>query len=371
MNPKTGFVQRTPGGRWQARVSYRDPLSGRRREIKRTFDTKIEARNALQKIVDLSNGGASRAAVRTLYGLLSYFETTFVHPADIRDGVKVAGYKDVRSIKSNIATIRRLIPDRVLSDLRYDVLYAFKRALFADTYTRSNKPDAKRFKRSFANINRILALLRHVLMIAERQRWIDRNPFRMGEPLISIASEKKRDRALTFEEEEALLAACDHDDRRHIRPIIVCAIDTGMRLGEILKMQWSQISLDERIIRIPREHTKTGQPRIVGITKRLCAELLTVAQRLGDSGSVFGRRSSPKQSWATAVKLAGLKNLRFHDLRHTFASRMASAGVEMMHVSRLLGHADLSMTFRYTNLNEDSIRENVERVDAYVSSHVN
>ena len=75
--------------------------------------------------------------------------------------------------------------------------------------------------------------MRRLLNIAEREGWILRNPMRSGDPLISIADERKRKRIFTRDEELRLLAACENRYQKHLRPILICALDTGMRRGEI------------------------------------------------------------------------------------------------------------------------------------------
>src|SRR5438270_13486985 len=115
--------------------------------------------------------------------------------------------------------------------------------------------------------------MRRLLNIAEREGWILRNPMRNGDPLISIADERKRERIVTREEELRLLTACENRYRKHLRPIVICALDTGMRRGEIFGLKWSDVDFEERVLTIRAFNTKTMQERQVSLTTRLMIEL--------------------------------------------------------------------------------------------------
>jgi integrase len=96
---------------------------------------------------------------------------------------------------------------------------------------------------------------------------------RSGDPLISVADERKRERILTRDEENRLLAACENRYQRHLRPILICALDTGMRRGEILGLKWSDVEFEERVLTIRAFNMKTMKERQVSLTIRLAIEL--------------------------------------------------------------------------------------------------
>jgi integrase len=122
--------------------------------------------------------------------------------------------------------------------------------------------------RSITSVNRELEQLRAILNFAHREGWILRNPFQAGRAIISKADEEVRERVLTEDEETRLLAA-GVGPRAHLKAIIICALDTGMRRGEIFKLKWADVHLQEGIITIRKMTTKTGQARVCGITPRL------------------------------------------------------------------------------------------------------
>ncbi|HEX6187869.1 MAG TPA: site-specific integrase [Pyrinomonadaceae bacterium] len=134
-----------------------------------------------------------------------------------------------------------------------------------------------------------------------------------------MADERKRERIVTREEELRLLTACENRYRKHLRPIVICALDTGMRRGEIFGLKWSDVDFEERVLTIRAFNTKTMQERQVSFTTRLMIEL----ERLWEESPknrdflVFGFTDNVKKSWTSVRAKAGLPDVRFHDLRHT------------------------------------------------------
>lgn len=107
-----------------------------------------------------------------------------------------------------------------------------------------------------------------MLNVAQAEGWLIRNPFKTGESLISIADEKQRERILAPEEESRLLAACT-GRRKHLREIIIAALDTGCRRGELLKLRWNDVEFESRTITIQAFNTKTMRERKLTMTTRL------------------------------------------------------------------------------------------------------
>src|SRR5262249_38887431 len=157
-----------------------------------------------------------------------------------------------------------------------------------------------------------------------------------GEVVIVKSHEASRDRVLSHEEEGRLLAACT-GSRAYLRAILIMAVDTAMRRGEILKLTWAMVNLAQGIISLPGEITKTGKPRAIPITYRLQAKLkaLRAAEKSATTlalfptadSLVFGGAVDLKYAWQCACKEARISGLRFHDLRHSAVTRMIAAGV--------------------------------------------
>ncbi len=170
-------------------------------------------------------------------------------------------------------------------------------------------------------------------------------------------------RFLTDAEVEALLQACDDLKAHspHLRPIVETALLTGMRRGEVLSLKWDQIRNGFIYLR----ETKANKARQIPINDRLAAVLKEVRRKNQlKSEYVFcdsqGRRFyEVKRSFNSACRRAGLEDFRFHDLRHTFASRLVMKGASLKAVQELLGHADMKMTMRYAHLSQEHLRDSV------------
>lgn len=154
----------------------------------------------------------------------------------------------------------------------------------------------------------------------------------------------------------------------HLKPLVLLSINTGMRRGEVFSLQWSDINFAGKVLTVAGETSKSGQTRHIPINR----EALEVLEGWRDqhcrkSGYVFAgkdgnRLDNVKKSWNGLLKLAQIEGFRWHDLRHTFASRLAMAGVPLNTVRELLGHSDIAMTLRYAHLAPDSKAAAVELV---------
>jgi len=200
-----------------------------------------------------------------------------------------------------------------------------------------------------ATVVRELNTISHALDIAQREWgfWLPRNPAKqVRRPNVSNG----RKRRLETGEEQRLLDACNRGRTPRLRPLIVLAIQTGMRRGELLGLQWRHIDLQRRVAHIPL--TKNGDSRDVPLS-RLATETL---QTLAADASPPGERVFPMTG--NAVRLAfehlraraGLDDLHFHDLRHEAISRLFEKGLNIAEVSTISGHKELRMLARYTHL---------------------
>lgn len=192
-----------------------------------------------------------------------------------------------------------------------------------------------------STINRELACLKRMYSLAVNWGYANSNPVKKVK---FFREDTTKERILTLEEETKLiLACCDH-----VLQIVVVALNTGMRIGEILNLEWNQLDLKNRVIIV--EHTKNGKIRKIPINSTL-RNLFVNARILGKY--VFGNGINPygsiKKGFHAAIRRAGIPHLRFHDLRHTFATRLVSNGIDLATVKELLGHSTIMMTMRYTH----------------------
>jgi integrase len=210
--------------------------------------------------------------------------------------------------------------------------------------------------RSIAGVNRELEVMRAVMRFAKQQKWIITSPFEEGSSLISKADETKRERVLSFDEEKRLLAACQ-GRRAHLHALIITAIDTAMRRGELFKLQWKEVDFIGRTITITARNSKTAKARIIAMTPRVHQELLQLAAVAPQDGNglVFGITDTIKKSFTGACAAAQITGLRFHDLRHTAITRMVQAGITPMEVMKISGHTQMVTFARYVNPNHEAI----------------
>ncbi len=207
-------------------------------------------------------------------------------------------------------------------------------------------------------VNRNLAIMKKMFNLAIDWGYAQANPVRR----VRFFSEYEnlKERVLTSEEETRLLAAC----APYLKSIVITALNTGMRRGEVLGLKWSQISLPQRLIRV--ERTKSGKVRFIPINDFLFHEFQRLARANGSAEYVFLNPRNRKRlvdtstGFDTANKRAHITGLRFHDLRHTFASRLVARGVDLITVKDLLGHHSVITTQRYTHSNADQKRRAVQ-----------
>jgi integrase len=173
-----------------------------------------------------------------------------------------------------------------------------------------------------------------------------------------LPERNKRLRFLSVEEKDKLLASCGE----RVRPVALIALNAGMRLGEILALPWSLVDLLHGLIHIP--DSKNNEPRHLPINDELRACL----KKLPRSGPfVFGfldgtQRRSCRTAFDNALEAAKIKDFHFHDLRHTFASHLVMAGVDLVTVKELLGHKSISTTMRYSHLAPSHLTKAVENI---------
>ncbi len=214
-------------------------------------------------------------------------------------------------------------------------------------------------ERTAATVNRELSTLRHMFSKAAEWEMIECSPFTKAKKLF-YKENNKRLRFLTADEEAALLKQCTG----YLKNIVLVALHTGMRKGEILSLKWAQI----RNNFIYLTQTKSDRSRQIPINADLWAVLGAQKIRHLANDYVFvndnGRPlQDVKKSFKHAARAAGIDDFRFHDLRHTFASRLVMNGNPLKVVQELLGHADIQMTMRYAHLSEKSMIDAVKSLE--------
>jgi integrase len=218
-----------------------------------------------------------------------------------------------------------------------------------------------------ATTNRDMSVLRRVLYFGVEEGYISTNPIAR----LQMERERRTKRPVLSVREELILLVAAAD---HLFKIIICALDTGMRRGEILAQLWEDIDFDNRILYVSHSKTPEGEMREIPLTRRLYDLLFPIKQ---EKGFVFTFRDEPlteiKRAWKAARRRAELRHFRFHDLRHTANTRMTLAGV-MQEVRReLMGHTlgkSRDVNDRYTNIQLPEKRDAIRKLEAWHDTQV-
>ena len=205
-------------------------------------------------------------------------------------------------------------------------------------------------------IKRELHVIRHLFNQAKRwKKFFGENPVsQSGMPEVH----DQKERVLTLEEESRLLDVIPE----RFKDLIRIALNTGMRLGEILGLKWEWINLDDGVIYLPQTHTKSKRTRKIPINPLVRRLLLENKLKSGGDGFVFSRGSyysllgKLRRAFKEACKKADIQELRFHDLRHTVGTRLGEEGIPIQTISKLLGHTSTRMTERYVHP-EESVKK--------------
>lgn len=219
-------------------------------------------------------------------------------------------------------------------------------------------------KRAPATVVRYLAVLSHVFSYATKElQWMEDNPVsKIRKPIES----RGRVRFLSEDERQELLKACQSSKNEYLYLIVILALSTGMRASEILNLKWSDVDLINK--KIVLHQTKNDERRSVPLTG-IVLELLKkhAAAKCSHFSLLFPGHKSDRgidirSAWETVMKKTGIKNFRFHDLRHDFASSLLAQGASIAQLAEILGHKTLSMVKRYAHLCEGTAREIVGRM---------
>ena len=259
---------------------------------------------------------------------------------------------------------RSQIGNHKLKDLTPALISEYRDKLAKEKSGRTGKD------RTAATVNRYLALLSHACTVAVKEwQWMAVNP------LVQISKPREaqgRTRFLSDEEKERLLVTCRSSESMHLYPVVVLALSSGMRRGEILGMKWENVDLKNR--RITLVQTKNGERRVVPLVGKAYELVRDLYLKMEPEGYsfVFPSPGNPAQSicirtaWGTALKRARIKNFRFHDLRHSTASYLAMNGASLIEIAGILGHKTLQMVKRYSHLSEDHKAAVLEKMNLKV-----
>jgi integrase len=311
-------------GRWQAQV--------RRRGVPpraKSFDSKTQAERwarELEAEADRSGWVAdTRAAEKTTLGELLARYANEVTPTK----------RGAVSEKARINSIVRCpIAHRTLAKLTSSDV-----ATYRDERLKTVAP---------ATIVRELNTISHAIEIATREwgLWVPRNPVKLvRRPPVP----RGRTRRLKEGEEDCLLAACDRGRTPLLKPLIVMAIETGMRRGELLELRWEHVDLKLGVAHLPL--TKNGDSRDVPLSRRAVQTLQGLRASSVNQDRVFPMTGNAVRLAFEHLRVrAGMMDFHFHDLRHEAISRLFEKGLNIAEVSAISGHREMKMLQRYVHL---------------------
>ncbi|MBO1225043.1 MAG: site-specific integrase [Candidatus Scalindua sediminis] len=318
----------------------------------------------IQKSLETSDrklAQAIEAKIRTEIVEGTYFEKLVGRNKSFRDMMdkfmkEHAPKKSISMQRSYSASLKHLIPpfgDLNLSSISRKKISRYK-VLRTDE---GAKP---------ATINRELAMFSKAFNLAvDEWEWLKNKPFS------KIPKEKEgneRTRWLTEDEERILLENCP----KWLREIVVFALNTGLRQDELLSLEWSRANLFRKTILIQK--TKNDKPKTIPLNQ-IAMDVLEQKSKekvrilkgdfvfISSHGSKIDRHNL-RRAFNNAREKAGIKDFKFHDLRHTFATRLAQKGVDLYMISKLLGHKDIRMTQRYAHHCPESLRVGVRVLES-------
>lgn len=336
---------------------------------KTTFRVKVRLRGHPTQTASFASLTKAREWVQNTESAIRsgrYFPTVEAKRHTLKDLIEKYRSEELPKLRSSNA--RRVHLDwweqqlgaYALVDIRPSLIKAKLKLLAAKT-TRYGEP------LSNSTINRYSSTLSHVFSVAMREwEWVDDNPFRKIKPKDEPEGVV---RFLSDEERESLLTECKNHNQ-DLYTIIVLALSTGARRNELLSLSWDAVDLKSGLITFHK--TKNGHKRTVPVTGHALELIKAIAsERRFNTEYIFqsprtGKPLAIENVFKAALGRAGIENFRFHDLRHSAASYMVMAGVDMRTVAEILGHRDLKVTHRYAHLSRKHVSDAVEKLDGAI-----
>jgi integrase len=368
---------------WYARIVRYDGL-GKKKQYLSKADNKSHARrlrNELEAKYDTRGEKAIEGDKMIFRKFADLYKAKKLIPAEYHgrgnSRRKVAGVRSIKPVLYYCDVLQEYFGAYSLKSITHSDIEEFK--------SKRLKTRSRRGDRSIADVNRTLALLRSMMRFAIQNNWLAQSPFDLGTPLISISDEVKRERVLTFDEESRLFAACTGErlvaytrngkevqakltgGREHIKALVLVALDTAMRKGELLKLQWRDVNFPLRTITVTAMNSKTSKERKIGMTQRVYDELQALWEKSPRESDilVFGIKDNFQNGFTNILSEANIEDFRFHDIRHTAITRMVNAGLPPMEIMKISGHTQWTTFARYVNPNDDAITRIADVLSAY------
>ncbi|MCA1623847.1 MAG: site-specific integrase [Acidobacteria bacterium] len=383
---------------WYARIT-RIGGNGKKKQYTAKAESKSHARRLRDELAaNYKDNGESSidGSKMTFREFAEDYKERKLIPAKYHQNRKIAGLRSRRTAVNFLNNLLLHFGNKRIKTITPAEIEKFKQKRLNEPVKTRKKNDkgnleATERPRAIAGVNRELALLRTMLNDAVYNGLLNRSPFLNAKGLVSLADEVKRERVLTFEEENRLLEACNEfitleyerngkkirakakSNREHLKPLLIAALDTAMRSGELLKLRWHDVDFITRTINILAFNTKTAKARSVGMTQRVYDALTRIWEQSPKDLDelVFGIKNTVKRSFASACRDAGIEGFHFHDCRHTAITRLIQAGLTPMEVMKISGHTQMNTFARYVNPDTNAVQRIAERLSAFNTEAMN
>ena len=336
----------------------------------KTFKLKADAKawaTRIERNIDEARAHGNTAARQmTLSGLIEDYVT----------------HRVVKGAASNLAWWKRELGNRKICEIDRTVIRTALRELKTGEgrrghgYDEAGKPKTKSTgkQRAPSTVNRYKAVLSSVFEYGRENYDLPENPCRQVKGLtennarirfLSEDSAAHNGQAIKGERTR-LLVACKESDWPQLYLLVLMALTTGARQGELLCLRWRDIRLSER--RAYVAHTKNGDPRVLPLVDSVIQSIQGLPRAFDAETLLFRSTDDPYKSfsfykhWYKALKAAGIDDFRFHDLRHSCASYLAQNGATLLQIADVLGHRQLEVTKRYAHLCVDHKQDLVDKV---------
>ena len=334
-------------------IDYFDPDGKRiRMNFKKKKDAQVELGKRISLIAEGRYLDVKKDYITTLRELLSKYEENHKNQRSFQGG------KDyyLKNFREHFGE------DTRLANIRYVDLETYRNHL-------REKPTRRGTIRATASVNREIACLRHVLSKAVEWEMMEQNPFTKGKALV-VKANNKRFRYLMEDEIQILLDNCVN---KYTNDIVTAVINSGMRRQEVLSLKWDQV----RNSFIYLTKTKTDEARQIPINDDLSELFKDIRKRnqlkfdyvfCDSSGRPFKQIT---KSFQASLRKAGIKDFKFHDLRHTFASHFVMRKGSLKDLQEILGHKTLTMTLRYAHLSQEHKKKSINLLNGLTSKKRN
>lgn len=273
-----------------------------------------------------------------------------------------------QKIKNALGWWRAELGDLLLQDLTPSRLALARDKLLRSPSERNKAAKNRRENKtkSPATVVRYMALFSQAFTIAVQEwEWLDNNPMhKVRKPSLP----QPRARFLSDRERVRLLDACKASPCPLLYPVVVVALATGARYSEVMNLTWQQVDLERGVARL--ETTKNKERRTLPLAHHALEVMKAHHAHEGHplEGWVFPREDGQapielRKHWEAALRVAEVKDFRFHDLRHSAASYLAMNGASLAEIAEVLGHKTLQMVKRYAHLSDEHIVEVVSRMN--------